>query len=666
MAISQDIIDYLLEKRYNEHNRSIYDRKGEEFMRFDLKVRFSDGTTELSQCRTCEQNGIIAVYAEYMAAENAKRIDPEFGASVSISLPENITYMADHRHSEFWCRPAFGSNVSDIPAETQHLIYKKQDGSWGVIVPVVSEDYKCVLEGTPDGLIAKLFSWYDDLTSCTGLAFVTAEGDDPYTLTEICVKYALSLLNNGCAPRDKRRYPEVFEYLGWCSWDALQIRVSEDGLVEKCEEFKEKNIPVKWAIIDDMWAEIASFNGAHYDTRGDMFRLMHTASMYDFEASYLRFPKGLAHAIDRIHSYDIKVGMWHPTTGYWCGLDPDGEAYKKLKPYTFVTSEGKIIGDWHEGNSFGYYNTMHSFFKKCGADFLKVDNQSMTRRFYKGEDSVGRVTHTWHRGLEASVGLNFDNTMINCMGMASEDMWNRPYSSISRCSDDFQPEDRPWFTKHILQCTYNSILQGQFYWNDYDMWWTDDTQATKNSLLRAVSGGPIYVSDEIGRSRAEILKPLAFDDGRILRCDRSGMPTPDCLTVDPELSDRTLKIQNIVKASGVIAAFNITQEQERVFGTVASSDIPGLVGDRFAVYEYFTGECSIVSANETIEFSLADVDDFRLFVFVPYVDDFAAIGRIDKFIAPAAIVEQIGENVTLYENGKYAYVKNGELIIEER
>ncbi|MGN1345711.1 MAG: Sip1-related alpha-galactosidase [Eubacteriales bacterium] len=635
-------------------------------MDFTMKVQFADGTVTSSLCKTTEKNGILAVYADYTGEE--RWIDAEYGAQILLPLSKSevASYMADRRHSEFWCCPAFGEDLTEAPTEIQHFIYRKTDGRWGVIVPVVSEDYKCVLEGTPDGLAAKLFSWYGELSSCTGLAFVMAEGEDPFALTEACVKYALSLLNNGCVPRDKRRYPEVFEFLGWCSWDALQIRVSEEGLVEKCEEFKEKEIPVKWAILDDMWAEIAQFNGAAYKTRGEMFQLMHTASMYDYEASYTRFPDGLAHAVDRIHSYGLRVGIWHPTTGYWCGLDPNGKAYQKLKPYTFLTADGKIIGDWHEQNAFGYYDTLHTFFKACGADFLKVDNQSMTRRFYKGCDSVGKVTHAWHRGLEASVGLNFDNTMINCMGMASEDMWNRAYSSISRCSDDFQPEDRAWFTKHILQCTYNSILQGQFYWNDYDMWWTDDTQATKNSLLRAVSGGPIYVSDEIGRSRPEILKPLVFDDGRILRCDRSGMPTMDCLTSNPETSGKPLKIQNITKNAGVVAAFNITKEQNRVNGTVAPSDIPGLASDRFAVYEYFTGEYTIVGAEESIVFSLENADDLRLFLFVPYVNNFAALGRIDKFIAPAAIVQQIGENVTLYEDGTYAYIKNGKLIVEEK
>ena len=35
------------------------------------------------------------------------------------------------------------------------------------------------------------------------------------------------------------------------------------------------------------------------------------------------------------------------------------------------------------------------------------------------------------------------------------------------------------------------------------MWWSDDGQATKNAVLRAMSGGPVYMSDKLGRSVGE-------------------------------------------------------------------------------------------------------------------------------------------------------------------
>ena len=127
--------------------------------------------------------------------------------------------------------------------------------------------------------------------------FVIIEGDDPLYLTELCVRLAVKLLGRAIPLRRDKRYPTVFEYLGWCSWDALQIRVSERGLVEKCEELKKKDIPIKWAIIDDMWAEVSEFPGK-YRTRKDMFALMHSSHLYDYEAAKDRFPMGLSHAIE--------------------------------------------------------------------------------------------------------------------------------------------------------------------------------------------------------------------------------------------------------------------------------------------------------------------------------------------------------------------------------
>lgn len=632
---------------------------------YTMRVQLADGTWQEGACRVeTIASGLTAVFADTVAPAP---LNADWGASIAIDDSDWDSFMSDDRYSEFWCRPAFGKKGSEIPMEGQYLLIKLQNGLWRVYVPVVSEDYKCVIRGTETGAVAALWSWFEGKNDCRGLAFVTGDGEDPYALTEACVKAALAILNNGCRHRTERRYPEVFEYLGWCSWDAMPAdNVSEAGVLQKCKEFRDKEIPVRWAILDDMWAQIRHFDESTYDSRGEMFKVMHSSHMSDIEASYKRFPEGLAHCLRKMQDeYDMIPAMWHPTTGYWMGLEPGSVADQKLAGTTMTSIDGKILGDWHEDKSFQYFNVYHRFFRECGAKFVKVDNQSMYRRFYKGMDTVGKVCREYHRGLEASVGLNFDGTMINCMGMASEDMWNRSSSAISRCSDDFQPENRPWFTKHILQCTYNCLIQGQFYWCDYDMWWTDDSQGPKNSLLRAISGGPIYVSDKLERSRKEILDPLAFHDGKILRCDRPGTPTLDCLTTDPEQSGAPLKIQNLYGKSGFVAAFNISKEESPVSGSVSPSDVPGLCGETFAAYEHFTGKVTIVGKNDRIPVELSDHDAYALYVFVPYEDNFAAIGLLDKFISPAGITAQVGKDVTLYEPGRYGYVQDGKLIVEQ-
>ena len=614
-------------------------------------------------------NGVVAVYVDAKSQPDEGRglIDPEKGVLIDVTYNMEIKgCMANCRSSEFWCSPYFSTDTAEVPDETQFMVLESEDGNFVSIVPVVNDKYKSVIKGKDKKEFSvRCFSWCDKLYTCKGLSFVYAVGKNPMQLVENCVKEALKLLNNGTRSREERRYPELFEYLGWCSWDSMQIRVSEDGLTEKCEEFKEKNIPVKWAILDDMWAEVRDFYGEEYADFKEMSSLMHRSALWHFEADPKRFPNGLKGAVSKIKEYGLDVGVWYPTTGYWRGIDSDGEAYRILKDYLIETHGNVIVPDWHVDKSYMYYKTVHDFLRKCGADFVKIDNQSMTRRYYKGMAPVGRIAKEFHDGMEASVGEHFDNRMINCMGMGSEDMWSRTVSPISRTSGDFKPENREWFKKHILQCAYNSILQGQFYWCDWDMWWTDDGQAAKNSLMRAVSGGPVYVSDMIGRSNREILAPLSLDDGRVLRCDRPGVPTSDCITSDHTKNGKALKIQNIAGEHGILAVLNIDDDERAVTAQISGDNVDGFEAEEYAVYEHFTRDFRIMKKGESFNITLASPDDYKLYIFAPITDGFAVIGRTDKFISPKTVEYVHGKEIKLIEDGPYAYFENGGLIYKQ-
>ena len=74
--------------------------------------------------------------------------------------------------------------------------------------------------------------------------------------------------------------------------------------------------------------------------------------------------------------------------------------------------------------------------------------------------------------------------------------------------------------EHLLQNAYNALYHNEFYCCDWDMFWTKHEDCVKHSLLRAVSGGPVYFSDKIGETDPEVLKPLAYLDGRILMMER--------------------------------------------------------------------------------------------------------------------------------------------------
>ena len=620
-------------------------------------LQLSDGIHKDAAITRQEIDGVHAVWIHDSAP---MPLNSELGAVISLQIPNMLRWMADYRHSEYWCRPSFGSDPADVPGETQGFVWENADGSYGVILPVVSEQYKCVLQGTEDGLQAQLFSWYDGLTECHALAFLWAQGADPYALLERCARVGTQLLGDRCPVRTQRSYPELFEYLGWCSWDAFEIRVNEEDLLAKCQEFKDKQIPVKWAILDDMWAEVHDFYGASYADRKEMIRLMHSSRLYDFKADPIRFPNGLKHCLDGIKAYGITPGIWHPTTGYWRGIDPEGPLMEQLRDVLIETGDGRFIHSPEEEKAYSFYKAFHDRLVDAGAEFIKIDNQSMSRRFFKQLMPVGQAARSFHDAMERSVQEHFGDRMINCMGMASEDMWNRSSSPISRCSDDFLPENRAWFTKHILQCSYNCLVQGQFYYCDWDMWWTDDGQAIKNSILRAISGGPIYVSDTLHRSRPEVLKPLIFSDGRILRCDRPAMPTVDCLTTDPVSSGHIFKLQNQCGNAGILAVFNLDAEERTVTGNISPGDIPGLQGEEFAVYEHFSGSLQILHANEKLPLTLQNSDDYRLYCIVPLQDGCCLLGDVTKFLSPAALCGS-----TLREPGILARVEDRKLVLEE-
>ena len=639
---------------------------------YDIEINTNLNDVITDRGKVFEQkfrNGTTAVFIDaltnpFLHYETPSWIHPKKGVCIHARLDDMISnWMSVNRVCEHWCAPSFCNNTQNIPRETQLLIGKNDSGEFIVFLPVINDKFISLIENNDkNSILIRMFSGCDGINNCRGLSFVYAKGLKPINLVKKCVDTALKIIKNGTRRIEERRYPDVFEYLGWCSWDSMQIRVNEKGLIEKCEEFKGKNIPVKWMIIDDMWAEVRDFYNEEYSDFGSMVKLMHSSELWSFEADPKRFPNGLAECIKKINQYGISVGMWHPTTGYWHGFDEDGDAYKQLKDCLIKNESSITIPDWHFEKSYMYYKIIHDFFRKCGVDFVKIDNQSIVETHYKGIAPIPRIAKEYHDGMEASAGEHFDNCLINCMGMSIEDMWSRTVSPVSRCSSDFMPENREWFKNHILQCAYNSILQGQFYWCDWDMWWTDDEQAEKNSLMRAISGGPIYVSDKLERSRENILAPLMLSDGRILRCDRPCVPADDCITEDCSKSKKALKLVNMADEYGIMAVMNISESNCTV--SVKISPLDTEIGDyeEFALYEHFSKELVILSKNESIDIELENNDDYRLYIIAPLVDGFAGIGRTDKFISPKTIKYIHNKDIVLKENGPYAYVEDKKLI----
>lgn len=569
-------------------------------------------------------------------------IDDPCGIDIA-EIPGLRAYFANDLRCEFWCRAYIHTDISKIPVKTQALLWSDKD-AYSFASPVCDSKCKSGFRGNILGGCTLNITANTRLSHAENDVLYGSSGKDPYALCAHVIETALRGMGKHGGLRESRRYPEMLEYLGWCSWDAFHMDVTHQNLIDKAEEFRAKNIPVRWFILDDMWGD------APHDSRDRMGN----SELNSFEAAPERFPTGLRGIISELHDrYQLLVGIWHPTNGYWGGIDPEGDLAREMKDDLTVCSNGKLVHKMEPDAAFRYYERQHAFYRDCGASFVKVDNQGFIRRHYRNMLPIGEAGAILHRAIEASVGLHFDGNMINCMCMASENFWNRPTSSVCRFSGDFQPEDRRWFVQHLIQCSFNSMIQGSVYYGDWDMWWSDDAQAPKNAVLRAMSGGPVYMSDELGRSIRETIMPIVWSDGRILRLGQPARPTEDCLLTDPERSGRIFKVFNRIGDCGVIAAFNLDHDEREVEGHVSARDAR-MQCDRVCLYDYFAGTARAIGRAEELPLILKNYDDFRLFLLIPIVNGTAVIGLIDKYMTPATYTAVDAHTVTLREGGEFA------------
>lgn len=181
----------------------------------------------------------------------------------------------------------------------------------------------------------------------------------------------------------------------------------------------------------------------------------------------------------------------------------------------------------------------------------------------------GRVelAKAYYQALTESVEQNFHgNGVIASMEHCNDFMLLGTRNiSLGRVGDDFwctdpsgDPNGTFWLQGcHMVHCAYNSLWMAHFIHPDWDMFQSTHPCASFHAASRAISGGPIYVSDSVGCHDFPLLRSLALPDGTILRCQHYALPTRDCLFHDP-LHDGTtmLKLWNLNKHTGVLGAFN--------------------------------------------------------------------------------------------------------------
>ena len=548
------------------------------------------------------------------------------------------------------------------------ILFKLSNGKFMTIMPLSGDASVSWLETQNDG---KLIVDYGTLGTAPVpenmevplLAW--AIGDNIYeSMAEVWNKLADSeIYKNKLSLRSKKEYPEAMNYLGWCTWEQYHKNISEKIILDGINNIENSGIPIRWLLIDD----------GH---QTDSHRLLKS-----YTPNKEKFPNGWEPIVSRKNDQKIKwMGIWHGFLSHWDGVDKENDM-EELKPYLMPNpqrSKGLLPKDDMKSSE-AFYEYMISNIKAQGFDFMKTDNVSRSTLEYSGAPNAAKAQKENVLALEETC---FENNigLMNCSAQNTIDLLNVTHSATMRTSPDYQKNNLPTSKSQILQSVFNVIWLGQILWPDHDMFHSSDSQVAETmAVTKAMSGGPIYLSDVPDEFNKEIVMPLCYNDGMLIRPEAPGAPLPESV-----FSDGLYEKQNIYKVISplknkacAIAAYNLSVDNEEVLtGNIFAEDYsnsavmiqpyPGkwaIPSEGLVIFDWNKKEGQKISENG-IDFEIKGFGH-KLFLLCPVNNGWAVIGRTDKYLSPATveILDVNGENLSLkmHEPGNVVlYSEKGE------
>lgn len=578
------------------------------------------------------------------------------------TLPGLARFVAWYRNEPWWMRPQVGGAARQIPVDTQALLCELKDGRFALIAPLVDGAIRAALEGAADGTVRLVAETDDPTTTFASLigAFV-AVGTDPHALMAPAAASVAARLGQTRLRRDKA-LPSFVDRFGWCTWDAFYHGVSEAKVREGLRSFAAIGVEPRFLILDDGWQSIGE--RATGETRLTAF------------AANAKFPGDLAPTV-RMAKGEFKVAeflVWHAFMGYWGGVDPASLSYRVVETSRSF-SPGVLTHQPHANRMFGsqhgliarddihrFFNDYHRHLRAQGVDGVKVDGQSSLEAFARGQGGRADLMRRWHEALEGSTQVHFAGRLINCMSCSTDAIYATAASTLCRSSVDFWPDQPLTHGLHLWANAQFGMWFGEFVHPDWDMFQSGHPMGAFHAAGRAVSGAPVYVSDKPAKHDAALLRKLVLSDGTVLRADQPGLPTRDCLFVDPIAGEALLKIFNRNGDAGVIGAFNSrwheqADERRAITGSVSPADIVGLAGGDFAAWTHHGRALQRLGREDRVELTIAELAS-EVVTVVPIAHGVAPIGLADKFNSAAAITAKGpdprgGYRVDLRDGGEF-------------
>ncbi|CAJ2644507.1 unnamed protein product [Trifolium pratense] len=609
----------------------------------------------------------------------------------------------------WWMIPRVGTSASDVPMETQLLLLEAREESalkedfssdteeteevntsYILFLPVLDGAFRSTLQGTALNELQFCVESGDAYvqTSQSLEAVFVNSGDNPFDLIRDSIKILEKHSGTFCHLENKE-IPVHLDWFGWCTWDAFYTQVNPKGIKEGIQSLSSGGFTPKFIIIDDGWQE--TLNEFHKEGESIIEGTQFATRLIDINENVKFRSAGSNNSCINLHDFvhSIKqnlsvkyVYMWHALAGYWGGVLASSDAMKKYNPkLVYPIQSPSITGNLRDiamdslekygvgiidpSKLYDFYNDYHSYLASCGVDGVKVDVQNLIETLGSGYGGRVSLTKRYQEALETSVARNFkDNNLICCMAHNSDSIYSSKKSAVARASEDFMPREPTFQTLHIASVSFNSLLLGEIFVTDWDMFQSKHETAEFHAAARAIGGCAVYVSDKPRSHDFKILRKLVLPNGSVLRARYAGRPTRDCLFQDPVMDGKSLlKIWNLNKLAGVIGVFNCqgsgswpmkpleaTPTHLTISGKIRPIDVEFL---EEVAGENWNGDCILYAFNagllsklpsrgklevslETLQCEVYTVSPIRVF---GHDVQFAPIGLLDMYNSGGAVEE---------------------------
>ncbi len=461
--------------------------------------------------------------------------------------------------------------------------------------------------------------------------------------------------------RDNKDYPEPFKYLGWCTWEEFKRDINDSLLVSSIQKIKKSPVPVRFALIDD---------GHEWTAPG-------IGKLKSFVPDPRKFPRGWLPVADLKSDADIRwLGLWHHQSGYFNGLAEENQFGDLNQQLTSLVS-GLYLPKPEMESIDVFYRQLFGSSREAGFDFNKIDFQSTNLKHYIGEANAVQAHHWVAQAMERNIqsqGLD----LLNCIAQDMVSISNTKYSSVTRCSQDYRMGNISNARIHIYQSYNNLLWMGHTVFGDHDMFHSSDTVCGRlMAVSKAMSAGPVYLSDHPDEFIPEYITPICYGDGEIIRPIAPALPLPESVFNNPMHNKTAYRViaPQPNKAASVVC-YNLFEANRDVTVTanVSTDDYqhasaliqpyPGewhLPDEGLILYDWYEQE--IIPGGKP-RFELTGFSD-KLVHLYPVKEGVAVIGRTDKYMSPATVGNIIIANnritFTIKESGPFGlYIHKGE------